>query len=315
MRIERKLLALSLSIAAIGLVGCGDSGTNPDGGSTDSGVPTDGGGGVDLGGGGGNDCTTYCSQLAANCTGDNAQYNDTTECMAYCAAAGWPAGTGGAMSGNTLACRVYHSGAPATMDPVLHCPHAGPTGSGVCGTVGFRTDMPTAYMRVDRMGMPAVSTALVPTASKNDYNDADPVDDATMRFAVGMLGTLTSLHTALDDDITGLGYTPCSMTTLVGGLPECVGQEIAPGVSVASLVIPDTLQINPAQTAGFPNGRKLADPVIDVTLAVILLRIGAPCGSATCSPATLAMRPLNPPMNDATFGTTFPYLATLHPAP
>ncbi len=32
------------------------------------------------------------------------------------------------MEGDTLGCRLYHGGAPAITDPVLHCPHAGPTG-------------------------------------------------------------------------------------------------------------------------------------------------------------------------------------------
>ena len=85
--------------------------------------------------------------------------------------------------------------------------------------------------------------------------------------------------------------------------------------TVASLVIPDTLQVNPAAPAGFPNGRKLDDQVIDITLAAIFLRMGASCGTGTCTAATLASAPLNPPANDATFSTTFPYLAAPHPAP
>ena len=64
----------------------------------------------------------------------NAQYASTTDCNTYCTtSAGWPAGTAGATSGNTIACRTYHSTAAAA-DPVLHCPHAGPTGGNVCGT-------------------------------------------------------------------------------------------------------------------------------------------------------------------------------------
>jgi hypothetical protein len=51
-------------------------------------------------------------------------------CLGSCR--GFPAGTAGAMSGNSLACRTYHAGAAAT-DATLHCPHAGPTGAGTCG--------------------------------------------------------------------------------------------------------------------------------------------------------------------------------------
>lgn len=122
----------------------------------------------------------------------------------------------------------------------------------------------------------------------------------------------SGIHAALDDDLVGAALTPCSMTTQVNGLPECVGQEVAAGVKVADLVLPDTLQINPAVAAGYPNGRRLQDPVIDVTLSVILLKLGASCGAGTCSPLTLVNPPLNPPANDVAFGTEFPYLAPAH---
>jgi len=37
------------------------------------------------------------------------------------------------MSGNNLACRIYHAGVAAS-DPALHCKHAGPGGDATCGT-------------------------------------------------------------------------------------------------------------------------------------------------------------------------------------
>lgn len=270
------------------------------------------------------DCMGYCIQTTTNCTGDNAQYDDMAECLAFCNSAGWPAGTPGEMGNNTLACRLYHGGVAAAM-PAVHCPHAGPTGSGVCGgALPFRTDAAGAYTRVDRMGMPAVSTALIPSARKNAYNDATPTDDAGLMFAMDALGVLTGVHAALDDDITGAGLTPCSMTMtrMLPGIPVpvplCAAQAVAGGgPPVVSLVVPDTLQINPAADAGFPNGRRLADPVIDVTLAVILLDLESPtgCGGSGCTAGTLAALPLNPGANDSAFLTEFPYLAAAHPAP
>ncbi len=261
----------------------------------------------------GADCNAYCTSITANCTGDNAQYNDVADCVAYCNGAMWPAGTAGAMDGNNLACRIYHSGAAASA-PAVHCIHAGPSGGAVCGSLDVRSDAPTTYTRVDRMGMPAVSTALVPAARKNDYNDGNPAND--MAFAGDFIGTLNALHTALDPDLNTLHLTPCSMTIMVGGLPECLGQMYAVGRTVASLVVPnDVIQLDPTVAAGFPNGRRLQDPVIDVTLAVLLLRLNTGiCGTgvATCNAATLATLPLNPAMNDSTNGTTFPYLAAPH---
>jgi hypothetical protein len=96
---------------------------------------------LDLANGAGPSCTDYCNKVQMNCTGSgddggsgNAQYASTSACVSYCtSAAGWPAGTTGAQSGNTIACRLYHAGAAAA-DPVFHCPHAGPTGGNICGS-------------------------------------------------------------------------------------------------------------------------------------------------------------------------------------
>ncbi len=306
-----KLLGAVALLASLGLAGCGDD-TVP---ATDAGntTTTDRGPSGDTGSGALMGCSAYCTQTMANCTGVNQQYADMAECSSYCTSAGWMEGTPGAMSGNTIACRIYHGGVART-DAAMHCPHAGPSGEGVCGSVNFRNDMPAMYTRVDRMGMPAVSTALVASARKNAFNDGDPTGD--MSFATDFLAVLTGLHAALDDDLMARNLAPCSMTTLVGGLPQCAGQTYAPMATVASLILPnDVLNINLAADAGFPNGRRFSDQVIDITLGVLLLNLnGGACGTGggMCSAATLAMVPLNPRANDRPFLPDFPYLALPH---
>lgn len=314
MKNQKHLLS---AVVVVALAGCGSSNPAPDTGTN----PGTDGGGVDSGAGT-SDCGTYCSSIMAICTGDNAQYASAADCMAQCTELSWPAGTAGATSGNTLACRTYHAGAARDMMmPAVHCPHAGPTGGGVCGSLTIRAEASTTFTRVDRMGMPAVSTVLVSSANKDAYNDANPSDDTNLAgFPTSdLLPNLTGLHGAIDNDLRTLGLAPCSMTTLVGGLPQCVGQSVGTGgPTVASLVIPDTLQVNPAMPSGFPNGRRLADPVIDVTLAVILLDLSSAtgCASGPCTPTTLAApTSLNPSHNDATTTDTFPYLAAAHAAP
>jgi len=264
---------------------------------------------------GGTPCERYCTAITAACTAANAQFADAADCNAWCSGANLPVGMPGAADGNSVECRIYHAGVAAMAGmAAAHCPHAGPTGGGVCGAIDFNAGMAASFVRVDRMGMPAVSTVLVGAARKNAYNDANPNGD--MAFAGDFIGSLTGLHMALDDDFAGLNLQTCSMVTLVGGLPECLGQEYAPGRTVASLVVPnDVLRLDLTAAAGFPNGRKLADPVIDVTLAVLFLRVNqaAPgrCGAGNCSPATLAGVPVNPARNDVAMGMfpdTFPYL-------
>lgn len=179
------------------------------------------------------------------------------------------------------------------------------TGDGGEDSFTFRTDGPSAYERVDRMGMPAVATALV--TSKNEYNDADPEDDVANTFAGEIIASLRALHgtkesEGLDNDLTGADLVPCSMT---GGLPECVTQTVGGEGSptVASLILPDDITLNTSVASGFPNGRMLTDPVIDVTLAVILLDLH----TNDQTPASLIGT--NPTENDVEFSDEFPYLA------
>jgi len=403
---NKKIFLLGLTLALAGTaLGCGDDDVPPppppvDGGMRDMNVDmtttdTDAGpvdaGNVDAGPPAGPTCAAYCTLVTTNCSAANAQYANMAECMTQCTAAAIPAGTAGMTAGNTLGCRVYHAGV-ATTAAALHCPHAGLSGGGVCGTVceaycgliqgtctganqqypdadaclracadlpdtgvigamdgdtvqcrlyhatagigepathcvhagatgggvcgaalacDFRTGAPATYTQFDRMGMPAVATALVfGRDRKLAYNAGSIADDESLMFAGDLLTGLGNLHTALDDDLATAMLDACTVTG--GAASQCVTQTVgAGGPTVLSLVIPDTLQINPDGTAGFPNGRKLADPVIDVTLAVILLDLSSTtgCMGAACTPATLAGLPLNPPANDKAFSTTFPFVA------
>jgi hypothetical protein len=146
-----------LAIGTASWVGCGDDDTTATPGAdagTDSAAAGDSGGGNDSGGqadtGGGDagsgdaglSCEVYCTQVTANCKstgtfppdkadtdGGNQQYVTKQGCLNECAKT--PLGDINDKTGDTVGCRQYHSGA-AQMDPKLHCPHAGPSGGGVC---------------------------------------------------------------------------------------------------------------------------------------------------------------------------------------
>jgi hypothetical protein len=105
-------------------------GGNPD---TGSGTPDTGTGTPDAGSEGGTiaqNCTAYCTAVQATCSGANAQYESTQECMNACSF--FAPGTSGDTGGDTLGCRIYHTGLAKTQ-PVPHCWHAGPYGFGACG--------------------------------------------------------------------------------------------------------------------------------------------------------------------------------------
>jgi hypothetical protein len=85
------------------------------------------------GGACGTRCENYCQTIMTTCTGANAQFANTAECMRLCATN--PDGAFKDVSGNTKDCRIYHAyAAVATNNATLHCPHAGHTGGGACGT-------------------------------------------------------------------------------------------------------------------------------------------------------------------------------------
>lgn len=74
-------------------------------------------------------CQNYCGLYASGCS-DFSEYANEQECLAQCAQ--WPLGIAGETAGDSLGCRLYHVGVANQTDPDVHCPHAGPTGDGVC---------------------------------------------------------------------------------------------------------------------------------------------------------------------------------------
>lgn len=99
----------------------------------------------------------------------------------------------------------------STTFPFLAPPQGTPPLAATTGTsFDFRTDPDSAYARVDRMGMPAVATALIGSPLKNTYNDANPSDDVTGEFKAEMTDDLTVLFEALGDDLERIGLKLCA---------------------------------------------------------------------------------------------------------
>jgi hypothetical protein len=132
---------------------------------------------------------------------------------------------------------------------------AGGTGIGVVETYDLDVANATVQLHtVDRMGVPAVNVALIPFARKDEYNLGTPEEDANGRFAGDIVATLKALGT---DD------------TNIAILAEVA-------VNHGDYL---RLNLNTANTgpgggnnsgAGFPNGRRLGDDVVDTLLFFIL---------------------------------------------
>jgi hypothetical protein len=74
----------------------------------------------------------------------------------------------------------------------------------------FRTDPDSAYVQVDRMGMPAVATVVIGSPTKTPYNDASPTTDITGAFKADETAQLKSLMNAIGDDLTSIQLDICA---------------------------------------------------------------------------------------------------------
>lgn len=136
--------------------------------------------------------------------------------------------------------------------------------------------------QVDRMAIPAINTALIPSDQKEAFNRADPADDEADFRATGQ-ATIEALRAAVDG-VFGTAQDG-------GPLGNLTAEQ------VATALIPDVVTIDFSQAVQFPNGRRLQDDVINAALGVVLNR----GGSAGISDAIDS--------NDRAFGSTFPYMA------
>ncbi|MEW6210202.1 MAG: DUF4331 family protein [Acidobacteriota bacterium] len=138
------------------------------------------------------------------------------------------------------------------------------------------------FTNVDRMGNPAVNVALTPFPIKDQYNAASPLDDSRGRFAPSIIGVLTALGT----NATNIGIL-ASVAVVRGDFLRLRTDVANTGTGGGD-----------SAGAGFPNGRRLRDDVIDIELSIITN------GAITTGDNVNA--------NDMTFINTFPFLAPSH---
>jgi hypothetical protein len=191
-----------------------------------------------------------------------------------------------------------------TTDPTTTDPTTDPTTGGGDPFV-FPTDPIDSYTQIDRHAAVEAGTAGIAAAAglglegqditiRDAYNASNPTEDAAMKWIGEIAASVMFFHGALDDDLIALKLVPATFE-------ETVAQ-------AGPVIIPDTIKYNPSMPTSYPNGRKLEDPVVDITLAAVLLKLGD--GGVPLD--FLANLPLNPTANDVPFKGEFPYLAPPH---
>lgn len=166
---------------------------------------------------------------------------------------------------------------------VIELPITALTGAANANTGAIKAWTSTARgtSQVDRMAIPAINTALIPSASKNAFNQASPSGDVATYRPMAQ-ASVTGLRDAVKSVLPAEDGGPLGKLT-----PE----------QVAGALIPDVVTIDFSKDVVFPNGRRLQDDVIDAALGIVLNR-----GGAKGIPDAVNA-------NDKAFLGTFPFLA------
>jgi hypothetical protein len=199
---------------------------------------------------------------------------------------------------NTVALQIPSARLTEGDDPVV----------GVWSTTQKRTASGD-WAQVSRLGNPLVNEVVIPLKDKNKFNASRPIDDPQF------LDYVTEPHLA--DLIEAVYGIPAPATprddlvsvflTGVDGLNKpanlaAPGEMLRLNTDIPPSENPERLGVIAGDTAGFPNGRRLADDVIDISLQVVE-------GELVGSPNDLGDAVGE---NDKAFGESFPYVALPH---
>ncbi|HYY07950.1 MAG TPA: DUF4331 domain-containing protein [Actinomycetota bacterium] len=190
---------------------------------------------------------------------------------------------------------------------------------GANGSISWRGD----NVQVSRLGMPLVNEVVVPVGSKDFFNGSKPRNDAVFLPKVNdpeLPHLISAVYSGVfpkvpdtDPGTAGVQRSDLVKVFLTGlpGLNKPTGvrpaemlrlnMDIAPCTSSCS-----TLGAVGGDTAGFPNGRRLTDDVIDIALRVVMgvLIPGHDTDADGLSDGVGA--------NDVAFNASFPYVAYPH---
>jgi hypothetical protein len=179
------------------------------------------------------------------------------------------------------------------------------------------------YVQVSRLGAPLVNEVVVPAGLKDAFNAVPPNVDRTLPPIVK---AVTNPEVpVLIQKIYGIPAPQTPRNDLVAifltglkGLNQPTSVKPAEMLRLNTNIMPATspnrLGVLAGDNAGFPNGRRLADDVVDIELQALE---GAVSVNASGAPTAVnIVKPLaggdGVNANDVAFGTSFPYLALPH---
>jgi Domain of unknown function (DUF4331) len=204
------------------------------------------------------------------------------------------------------------------------------------------------WVQVSRLGNPLINEVVIPLGQKDFWNGSEPEDDAQFaslynspelagleNLLYGALpsgggpsnghanGALKAIDTTGRADleailltgVTGLNFTGPTKSDLLR-----LNTNIKPGVNgacpggTASSAQPNRLAVLAADLCGFPNGRRLADDVVDIELEAVAQGYGSFLNGAFGLPNKSPNNQVGDGVdaNDVAFSNAFPYVAAPH---
>jgi hypothetical protein len=153
--------------------------------------------------------------------------------------------------------------------------------NGTNHTIGVwaSTERPSAdgtFKQVSRLGFPLVNEVLIPTDRKDEWNASPPAADAQWRqyyetpILAALLGQLYPQFgpypTTGRSDLVAVGLTGVPGLNFTG---SPLVDELRLNMSIPPAASPNRMGVLGGDTAGFPNGRRLGDDVIDIAEQVM----------------------------------------------
>ena len=180
------------------------------------------------------------------------------------------------------------------------------------GTDGTRSSS-GPFVQVSRLGNPLVNELVLSLAVKDQWNRSVPADDGQF------LSFVTSPEpAALLNALYGISVPPSPRDDLVQvfltGVPGLnqppnvtASEQMRLNVAIAPAANPNRLGVLAGDLAGYPNGRRLSDDAVDITLRAAA---GVLVEGFSISPNNALGDGVD--RNDRPFGKSFPYVAAPH---
>ncbi|CAN5120315.1 hypothetical protein BH24ACT10_BH24ACT10_07070 [soil metagenome] len=170
------------------------------------------------------------------------------------------------------------------------------------------------FVQVSRLGNPLVNELVIPLKDKDRFNASTPANDGQfleyvtdpelpklVELLYGIPAPATPRNDLVQVFLTGVPDVN-SLEVNQGVATAAPGEMLRLNTSIPPSENPNRLGVIGGDVAGYPNGRRLADDVVDISLQVVE-------GELVGAPNELSDKVLS---NDLPFGDTFPYVALPH---